>query len=262
MKIGCQINTWGKLDIPSILEEVAKAGYEGFEAAAQKIVEYMDDPAEFKKMLEGYDLVLSSVYLSGKWHDPAERVNVLRTCQKTSAFAEAMGCAKIILGGGTMDPGDDMHTVLQETAARYNECGQIANSYNLKACVHPHAHENATVASPMQIAEIMDLADPRYVFLCPDVGGHIVKGGGHAVEVFRLYGERVQYVHFKDIDYNGKWCLLGEGTTDYPAIVDHLKHRDYGGWLIAEEECKEKIEELGPTECATRNCRYMKALLA
>jgi len=262
MRIGCQINTWGELDVPTILQEVAKAGYQGFEAALPKIADYLDKPDELKALAEENGLQMSSVYISGKWQDPDERVGILSMCQQASEFAEKMGCTKLILGGGTMEPGDDIGDVLQDTALRYNECGEIADSYGLQACIHPHAHENATVATPPQIAEIMDMTRPQHIFLCPDVGGHIVKGGGDAVEVLRAYGDRVRYVHFKDIDANGEWCLLGYGMTDYPEIVKMLRKHDYGGWLIAEEECRPKIEELGPTECAARNYRYMRALLS
>jgi len=262
MRIGCQINTWGKMDLPSILPEVKEAGYEGFEAAMPKIQEYMDDAKAFGEMIGRYGLVLSSVYVPGKWHIREEREKDLANCRKAAEFASALGCKQLIVGGSTMKPEDDEKAVLAETAMRYNEIGRIGKEYGLEVCVHPHAHPGATVASPAQIAEIMDTTDPELVFLCPDVGGHVVKGGGDAVEIHRVYADRIKYVHFKDIGADGEWRLLGEGITDYPTIVRLLRESGYDGWIIAEEECKPAIEKYGALECARRNCNYIRQLIS
>jgi len=253
---------WGNADISTIMKEVREAGYEGLEATMPKIADYLNDPARFKDMLSEAGLQMASVYVPGNWHVREEHANDLANCRAAAEFASFVGCKQLILSGGIMRLGDNERDALHETAACYNEIGRMCMAeYGLEVCCHPIARPGATVGSPAQIAEIMDTTDPKAFFLCPDVGGHIVLGGGDPVEIFRLYADRIRYVHFKDIDADGKWTLLGRGVTDYPRLIEMLREMGYDGWLTAEEECSEAIGELGPLECAKRNCAYVRSLL-
>jgi len=46
-----------------------------------------------------------------------------------------------------------------------------------------------------------------------------------------MYSVRViNHVHFKDINANGKWCIMGEGITDFTSIIKILKSNDYNGY--------------------------------
>lgn len=116
-----------------------------------------------------------------------------------------------------------------------------------------HHHCGGFAETPDEVARLMELADPALVGLCLDTG-HWTYGGGDPVEAAERYGERVRHVHFKDcdpavaeaarrdqVDYleavrRGVFCELGAGVVDFRALLDHLRARDYGGWIVVEQD--------------------------
>ena len=71
----------------------------------------------------------------------------------------------------------------------------------------------------------------------------------------RKYKDRLDYVHFKDIDpqvydevmhehirffegcAKGSMCPIGQGMIDYKAVADVLDEIDYNGYITIEQEC-------------------------
>jgi inosose dehydratase len=74
------------------------------------------------------------------------------------------------------------------------------------------------------------------------------------VETLERYADRLDYVHFKDIDRavfdrvmgerirffdacgQGVMCPIGRGVIDYPAIRDLLTRIGYSGFITVEQE--------------------------
>ncbi len=74
------------------------------------------------------------------------------------------------------------------------------------------------------------------------------------VQTLRDYSDRVDYIHFKDIDpvvfkqvmaqrirffdacAKGVMCPIGRGNIDYPAIRALLSQLGYGGYITIEQE--------------------------
>ncbi len=58
-------------------------------------------------------------------------------------------------------------------------------------------------------------------------------------------GERLTHVHISDIAADGKLCMPGQGTFDFPLLIDRLKDVGFDGAIIIEvykENFKEEIE--------------------
>jgi inosose dehydratase len=82
------------------------------------------------------------------------------------------------------------------------------------ASYHPH------MGSLVERLEQLDKVMPyTRIALCPDMG-HLVLGGNDPIAVCRKYLERIIYVHLKDVTKDGMFCPLGEGTIDFPALMD------------------------------------------
>src|SRR5207244_5699153 len=123
----------------------------------------------------------------------------------------------------------------------------------LSMTVVVHHHAGTFVETPPEIDRLLAETDPERVGLLLDTG-HALYGGADPVEVLRRHGDRVRYVHLKDVRADelarvrttdismseawkrGVFCPLGEGVVDFPGVVESLRARDYDGWLIVEQD--------------------------
>jgi inosose dehydratase len=105
--------------------------------------------------------------------------------------------------------------------------------------------------------------------------GHLAYGGGDTLRMLGKYGNRVGYVHIKDVDgkilrqsHEESWSFhdalrryiftqLGEGTANIPAVVRTLKSANYKGWLVIEQD----TTDVDPTGIARENRLYLERLL-
>ena len=104
----------------------------------------------------------------------------------------------------------------------------------LSMTVVVHHHAGTFVETPQEIDRLLAETDPELVGLLLDTG-HAVYGGADPVDVLRRHGDRVRYVHLKDVRADelarvrttdiamseawkrGVFCPLGEGVVDFPA---------------------------------------------
>ena len=68
-------------------------------------------------------------------------------------------------------------------------------------------------------------------------GETIRRDGVHSLGVcLRQYLDRVATVHLKDIGADGAFLELGEGTLDFPGILDVLSSKEDLDWLVVEQD--------------------------
>ena len=65
-------------------------------------------------------------------------------------------------------------------------------------------------------------------------------------------------IHFKDIDSNHEFAVMGEGIADFKAIVDFLKETDYQGWIMTEDESPEAV--IDSDRIVLADGKYMKSI--
>ena len=115
-----------------------------------------------------------------------------------------------------------------------------------------HHHCAGFVETPEEISHFLSLTDPDLVGLVFDTG-HYAYGSGGGVSVTNAmehHFDRIGYVHFKDChpgiadearragwDYftavgNGLFCELGQGSVDFPGVVQLLRSHRYDGWIV------------------------------
>lgn len=125
------------------------------------------------------------------------------------------------------------------------------DEFGVRAVIHPHAGGYIEFADELErlVADIpADVAG-----LCLDTG-HMAYSGMDPVNTLRKYWQRVDYIHFKDIDpvvfkevkskrirffdacADGVMCPIGKGNIDYPAIYNLLMELKYGGYITIEQE--------------------------
>jgi inosose dehydratase len=98
---------------------------------------------------------------------------------------------------------------------------------------------------------------------------HVTVGGGDPVQVLRDNGDRVRYIHLKDVDmaladregFAGTaryeaFRDLGEGTVDFPAFWREAERQDFAGPVIVELDISPD-----PAESARVSRRFVKDVL-
>jgi inosose dehydratase len=123
--------------------------------------------------------------------------------------------------------------------------------HGVRAVIHPHAGGYIEFAD--EIRRIAQDIPKETAGLCLDTG-HTLYSGMDPVGTLREYADRVDYIHFKDIDprlysdvmgrrirffeacAEGVMCPIGRGAIDYPAIRALLSRIGYEGFITVEQE--------------------------
>ncbi len=71
------------------------------------------------------------------------------------------------------------------------------DEYGIRLVIHPHADSH--LQTQPEIERLLNESDGRYTNLCLDTG-HVAHGGGDNLDLIRRFGERVGYVHIKQMD--------------------------------------------------------------
>ena len=126
-----------------------------------------------------------------------------------------------------------------------------AASYGVRAVIHPHAGGYIEFADEIEAL----LRDVPYetAGLCLDTG-HLYYSGMDPVEWLKKCADRLDYVHFKDVNEavykqvlsehirffegcgKGSMCPIGKGCLDYPGIKRALEEIGYSGYITIEQE--------------------------
>lgn len=136
--------------------------------------------------------------------------------------------------------------------ANIRAIAELASSkYGVRAVIHPHAGGYIEFAD--EVEKIAEDVPKDIAGFCLDTG-HTCYAGMDPVETLRRYADRLDYVHFKDIDRKvfdrvlgerirffeacaqGVMCPIGSGVIDYPAVKRVLEEIGYHGFITVEQE--------------------------
>ena len=123
-----------------------------------------------------------------------------------------------------------------------NTLGEYAKSLGVTVCFHPHY--GTCVFSQSDIDYFAAHTNPEYVSFCFDTA-HTTLAGIDPVSLIRQYGDRIGYMHLKDVDTYAlskaegrakmaSFRALGHGTVNFPAVKAALEEKGYDGVLCVE----------------------------
>lgn len=125
------------------------------------------------------------------------------------------------------------------------------DEFGVRAVVHPHA--GGYIEFRDEIDRLAADTPAEVAGFCLDTG-HSYYAGMDPLDAMRRYWDRIDYIHFKDIDRavfdrvmgerirffeacaQGVMCPIGRGVIDYPAIRTFLTERGYAGFITVEQE--------------------------
>lgn len=126
-----------------------------------------------------------------------------------------------------------------------------AGEYGVRPVIHPHAGGYIEFAD--EIEAVMRDIPYELAGLCLDTG-HLYYSGMNPSEWLKQCQDRLDYVHFKDVDQKvyeqvlsekirffdgcgkGSMCPIGTGVLDYPEIRRTLEEINYNGYITIEQE--------------------------
>ncbi|WP_328766931.1 TIM barrel protein [Streptomyces sp. NBC_00286] len=211
--LGSAPDSWGvwfpedehQVPYTRFLDELAGAGYEWLELGPYGYLP--TEPAVLAEELAVRGLKVSGGTAFGALHRPEAWDAMLAHVRQVAALTAAAGAHHLVFippmyrdektGGFTESP--------ELTAGQWAGFGKAADrlgkllldEYDVHLVIHPHADSH--IQTQPEIERLLNESDSRYTNLCLDTG-HVAYGGGDNLDLIRRYGERVGYVHIKQMD--------------------------------------------------------------
>ncbi|MEA2226574.1 MAG: inosose dehydratase [Solirubrobacteraceae bacterium] len=264
IRFGCQTYSWqmrgdaykGRLDHMATV--AAESGFQGIEPEVIMLGGY-SDPGRAAEALDEAGLELTALAYAADWRAARETPAEREEADRFIAFLERFPATPLVV---VQLPGADRQNLRERqknAIACMDAVARRAAAAGVRATVHPNSPPGSAFRTAEDYERLLDGLDPELIGFTPDVG-HLAAGGMDPLEVITRYRDRVDHVHFKDIDADGTWAPTGEGRIDFPGIVAHLRDTAYSGWIVFEDESPsvEQDPDLG----ARRNGVYARDVLA
>ena len=276
--INSDLDGWSSpLSPETMLDEMVAAGYDATEFGDV----FPPEATALRQLLAARSMDLCGVFYPLPLNDEqAMEPAMLALADLTQLFA-TIGCRdlnlaiaatpeRLALAGHVPDDGSAALTAnaWRQVGDHLQRAAGLTASYGVRA--HFHNHVGTHVETPAEIAQLLEILDPRLIDLCYDCGHHAY-GGGDPLPFVSHYADRIGYVHLKDVDpvvlassrrrglsfhealKEFVFCEFGRGLVDIPAIVATLIDRGYQGWLVVEQDTTPN----SPTASARANRQFL-----
>ncbi|MCF3963751.1 sugar phosphate isomerase/epimerase family protein [Streptomyces fuscigenes] len=214
IRVGSAPDSWGvwfpddprQVPWERFLDEVAEAGYEWIELGPHGYLP--SDPARLLDETARRGLRVSAgTVFTGLHHGPAVWDATWEHVASVAALARAAGAEHLVVipsfwrDDKTGEVREDRTLTPRQwrdlTSLTERLGHEVRERYGLRIVVHPHADTHIDTAP--NVARFLDATDPASVSLCLDTG-HYAYCGGDSVELIETYGERIGYLHLKQVD--------------------------------------------------------------
>ncbi|MFF6952070.1 TIM barrel protein [Streptomyces iakyrus] len=211
--LGSAPDSWGvwfpedeqQVPYTRFLDELVRAGYAWLELGPYGYLP--TDPQRLKGELDARGLKVSGGTAFGALHRPEAWDEMLAHVRRVAALTAAAGAHHLVFippmyrdektGAFTESP-----ELTPEQWAGFGRAADrlgrlLLEEYDIRLVVHPHADSH--IQTQAEIERLLNESDGRYTNLCLDTG-HVAYGGGDNLDLIRRFGERIGYVHIKQMD--------------------------------------------------------------
>ncbi|MFJ4774949.1 sugar phosphate isomerase/epimerase family protein [Streptomyces sp. NPDC088762] len=233
IRVGSAPDSWGVWfpDDPRqtpwerFLDEVADAGYEWIELGPYGYLP--TDPARLAEETAKRGLRVSAgTVFTGLHHGPAVWEDTWEHVSRIAALTRAMGAAHLVVipsfwrddkTGEVLEDRTLTPAQWRQLAAQTERLGrEVLDRHGLRIVVHPHADTH--IDTPENVARFLDATDPALVSLCLDTG-HYAYCGGDSVQAVETFGERIGYLHLKQVDPRVLAEVVADQVPFGPAVA-------------------------------------------
>jgi inosose dehydratase len=246
---------------PHVLDEIACAGYPGTELGPFGYLP--SSPSALAAALDERRLALAAGYVMVPLESPGAGGDLDAVVRATCGLLSACGASNLILmdavdsdRGGTAGRSDDARRLDPAAWRRLTDCVQrvaaiARGEFSLRVSFHPHVGTHVEFED--EVERLLSDIDPAALGLCPDTA-HLTYAGMDPLTVIARHGERLAYVHLKDIDDArlvraradrqsfetavgaGIFRPLGQGCVDFARLREALDRLAYDGWVTVEQD--------------------------
>ncbi|MCW8098687.1 sugar phosphate isomerase/epimerase [Streptomyces tauricus] len=233
IRVGSAPDSWGVWfpDDPQqvpwrrFLDEVAESGYEWIELGPYGYLP--SEPAVLADETARRNLKVSAgTVFTGLHRGPDVWDATWAHVSDIAALTRAMGAEHLVVIPSFWRD-DKTGEVLEPDTLTAEQWGQLTRQterlgrevrerYGLKIVVHPHADTH--IDSEENVARFLDGTDSSLVSLCLDTG-HYAYCGGDSVKLIETYGERIGYLHLKQVDPAILAEVRANGVPFGPAVA-------------------------------------------
>ena len=290
LRLGTAPDSWGvwhpddprQVDWTRYLDEASRAGYTRTELGPYGYLP--TDPARLRDELERRGLTLTGGTIIPALHRGAAALDDARRAAADEAATLVPLGARfvVVLPDGFTDENGRVTSSTVLSPAEWdaltgglNALGAtLRDEHGLELVFHSHAATH--VESQDDIVRLLDATDPALVGICLDTG-HVTWGGGDNLALITRYGDRVRYVHLKQVDPVVRQRAIDErlgfapavrlgamvepptGEPDMPPILDALAALERDTLCIVEQDlfpCRPDV----PYPIADRTRAYYEGL--
>ncbi|MEU5403269.1 sugar phosphate isomerase/epimerase [Streptomyces sp. NPDC005963] len=214
IRVGSAPDSWGvwfpddphQVPWQRFLDEVARAGYEWIELGPYGYLP--TDPAVLhgETIRRGLKVSAGTVF-TALHRGPDVWESTWAHVSDIAALTRAMGAEHLVVipafwrddkTGRIVEDGTLTSRQWRDLVVQTERLGQeVRERYGLKIVVHPHADTH--IDSEENVSRFLDATDPDLVSLCLDTG-HYAYCGGDSATLIETYGERIGYLHLKQVD--------------------------------------------------------------
>lgn len=235
VRLGAQTNAWAidptRLDsFFSVLDQIKKVGYAGFETGFFNLSHCFDSPQEAADRIaaSGLDFIGIHIFLPAGKNDPATHLPPPSLYERVARGGKSLGARRLFFSGEVAPTEADVTRKVEAL----NTAGRFAKDAGLVFAYHNHWFEFQSKVN--EIERLYTETDPSVVSFLLDAG-HAYRGGANVPEFLTKHSTRIIALHLRDYQ-DGKQVPLGQGTVPLAKIATTLQKLRWSGWAINEEE--------------------------
>ncbi|MFJ9413988.1 sugar phosphate isomerase/epimerase family protein [Streptomyces sp. NPDC101227] len=232
IRVGSAPDSWGvwfpddERQVPwqRFLDEVAEAGYEWIELGPYGYLP--TDPAVLRDEIARRALSVSAgTIFTSLHHGPEVWDKTWAHVTEVATLTRAMDAKHLVVipsfwrddkTAEELEPRELTPEQWKHLTTGMQRLGKrVRDEFGLDIVVHPHADTH--IDTEEHVARFLDGTDSDLVNLCLDTG-HYAYCGGDSVKLIRTYGERIGYLHLKQVDPDILADVVAKGTPFGPAV--------------------------------------------
>lgn len=272
----------------TVLDDAGKSGFSGMELGPFGYLP--TDPGKLKEELAArkLEVIAGTLYddLTGKGDLTYLKEKTSQICSLVSSIAREDEQSYLVII-------DDVKDIRNNTAGHPELAERLSNDewkvlvnnirilsgiawneYGVRPVVHPHA--GGFIEFHDETLKVVNDLDSEVAGLCLDTG-HLFYACSNPAEAITELAERLDYVHFKDINKDiydkvvpeqmgffdackqGVMCSIGKGCVNYDSVFAALKKANYNGWVTIEQE-RDPRESAGALQDVRDSYNYLQSM--